>query len=111
MDADGKNQVNISNTSSNEYLPYWSPDGKEILFTSDRDSKNREIYLMKSDGSNVRRLTKNDMFEEVPTWSKDGSKILFTRQITEKIDTVVTNNGEIFIMDKDGSNEKGLQID
>jgi TolB protein len=108
MDEDGKNPVNISNHPSNDYLPCWSPDGKKIVFTSDRDSKNREIYSMNIDGSNVTRLTNNDFFEEVPTWSKDGSQILFTRQIFEFDDTVKISNGEIFIMDKDGNNEKRL---
>ncbi len=108
MDADGQNQINISNHASHDYLPCWSPDGKQILFTSARDNENREIYVMNSDGSNVMRLTNNDLFEEVPTWSKDGRKILFTRQLVEIIDTAKVTNGEIFIMDKDGKNEKRL---
>lgn len=108
MDADGKNQVNISNHPSNDYLPCWSPDGNKILFTSDRDHKNREIYVMNNDGSNLVRLTNNDLFEEVPSWSKDGKRILFTRQLVEIADTVKTTNGEIFVMDKDGKNEKRL---
>ena len=63
---------------------------------------------MNSDGSNLVRLTDNDLFEEVPTWSNDGEKILFTRQLVEMVDTLKTTNGEIFIMDKNGSNEKQL---
>jgi TolB protein len=107
MDADGKNQVNISNHPSNDYLPDWSPDGNKIVFTSDRDHKESEIYTMNQDGSGTVRITTNELFEEVPTWSVDGNKILFTRQILEQ-DSAQTSNGEIFMMDKNGKNEKRL---
>ncbi|MBV6429359.1 MAG: Protein TolB [Haliscomenobacter sp.] len=108
MDADGKNPINLSNHPSNDYLPCWSPDGKKIAFTSDRDHKSREIYTMNRDGSEIARLTSNDLFEEVPTWSMDSRKILFTRQIKEPGDTSHAANGEIFIMDANGKNEKRL---
>jgi hypothetical protein len=39
--------------------PAFTPDGKFILFTSDRDG-NREIYQMKADGSEQVRLTEED---------------------------------------------------
>ncbi|HUQ20690.1 MAG TPA: hypothetical protein VM099_13830 [Gemmatimonadaceae bacterium] len=57
--------------------PAWSPDGKRIAFTSDRDG-NSEIYVMNADGSNQVRLTNNPSPDESPTWSPEGSRIAFT---------------------------------
>ena len=38
------------------FLPAWSPDGKMLAFTSNRDG-NAEIYVVNRDGSNLRRVT------------------------------------------------------
>jgi TolB protein len=108
MNADGSQPVNLSNHPAHEYLPAWSPDAHLIAFTSDRDHKSREIYTMNSDGTNVKRLTFNTLFEEVPTWSRAGDQILFTRQIRTENDTTHAANGEIFIMDREGLNERQL---
>ena len=42
------------------YLPVFSPDGKQIAFMSGRDG-NTEIYAMNVDGSNLRRLTNHPL--------------------------------------------------
>ena len=38
-DADGGNQVNLTKNSAWDFYPRWSPDGKRVIFHSDRDSK------------------------------------------------------------------------
>ncbi len=107
MDGDGKKQTNISNHPSGDRVPYFSPDGKQVLFISDRDKKNGELYVMDADGKNVKRLTNNEYFEDAAGWSNDGKKIYFSRELRDLIDTSAKapGNGEIFVMDADGSNE------
>lgn len=105
---DGNHPVNLTRHPANDYLPSWSPDGRHILFSSNRDHEQGEIYRMNADGSGVLRLTHNAYFEEVPTWSPDGKQFLSTRQISEAGDTAEVPNGEIFLMDRDGKNEKWL---
>ncbi len=56
--------------------PTWSPNGRQIAFSSDRDG-NREIYVMDPDGTTVRRLTDHPAWDGHPYWSPDGSRILF----------------------------------
>lgn len=54
----------------------WSPDGKQIVFDSNRDGI-QEIYIMNSDGSNVKRLTYTKTAKYLPSISSDGKKVLF----------------------------------
>ncbi len=61
---------------ANNGFPYFSPDGRQIVFRSGRDG-NHEIYLMNSDGTNVRRLTDNEATDTMPSFSPDGKQIAF----------------------------------
>jgi len=81
--------------------PNWSPDGKMIVFESNRAGKKFEIYTMNDNGEKIKYLSHNKMNDETPRWSPDGSFIMFTRYLSE-------NNSEIFTMKSDGSNLKQL---
>ena len=56
----------------------YSPDGKSILFVSDRDA-GQQIYLMNSNGSDVRKISVGDGSYAKPSFSPDGTMIAFTR--------------------------------
>lgn len=56
--------------------PSWSPDGKRIAFTSNREGLTK-IFVMERDGSNVHRVTKDDRIESAPSWSPDGKSLAF----------------------------------
>jgi len=76
-----------------------SPDGKCLVFASDRDG-NQEIYTMGVDGKGQRRLTVNEAHDGSPSWSPDSKQIVF----------VSSRDGqrEIYIMNADGSNKRRL---
>lgn len=75
---DGSRKVNLTGgAAANNGFPYFSPDGRKIVFRSGRDG-NHEIYLMNSDGSGVRRLTDNEATDTMPSFSPDGREIAFT---------------------------------
>lgn len=88
--------VRLTHNSAIDSRPVWSPDGRSIAFSSNRDGM-YEIYVMDADGSNAKRLTNNLADDVNPTWSPDGHKILF--------DTERDGNGEIYVMDAGGGNQ------
>ncbi len=63
-----KGAINLTNNIANDRYPSWSPDGKKIVFASDRDF-NSEIYIMNADGTNQTRLTRNSIDDNQPAWS------------------------------------------
>ena len=57
----------LTDNDARDKYPHWSPDGKLILFESDRDG-NREIYVMNGDGSEPRRITNDPGKDADPHW-------------------------------------------
>lgn len=68
----------------------WSPDSRQLLFTSEKTGWN-QLYVLDAKTGGVRRLTEGaftvqspfeyDTREFSPTWSKDGKKIYFAARI------------------------------
>jgi len=56
--------------------PAWSPDGRQIAFSSKRDG-DFEIFIMDADGNNQVQLTANSASDGAPAWSPDGKNIAF----------------------------------
>ena len=69
VDVDGTNVVNLTehHPRGSHKLPRWSPDGKEILFVTDRDG-NQEVYVMNADGTNPVNLTNHPADDRSATW-------------------------------------------
>ena len=104
MDNHGGNQRNLTNNPADDREPSWSPDGKRIAFSSDRNDMggNRQIYVMDADGENRLNLTNNRGHTDgSPSWSPDGRRIVFA---TSRRDDA--GNMEIYVMDADGENPR-----
>jgi TolB protein len=82
--------------------PKYSPDGKQILFASDRETVDpltqQDLWVMPASGGKTRRLTNNLNNRESRGWSPDGRRIV-TQTVTDGV-------GQIVVMDADGRNQK-----
>jgi dipeptidyl aminopeptidase/acylaminoacyl peptidase len=63
--------------------PRWSPDGSQLAFTSNREGKTMQLYVMPLAGGEPRKLT--SLKEDVTqlAWSPDGATIAFVARVPD----------------------------
>jgi Tol biopolymer transport system component len=72
--SDGTGLRSITEGSSRESSPRWSPDGRRIAVESNRGAFNT-VWILNADGSGMRMLARSVGELAHPVWSSDGSKI------------------------------------
>jgi len=99
-----KNVKRISYVGRFNAAPRFSPDGKEIVFSSWVDNR-FDLYKIGSDGNNLVRLTKDFGSNEEAWFSPDGQFIVFTSQRVISAKKAVQN---VYIMNREGEIIKQL---
>jgi len=95
----------LSGGVSWESQPRYSPDGRLIAFTSDRDGGDN-IWVMDADGKNRRQVTRETYrLLNSPEWMPDGKYILARKHF---VDTRSLGAGEIWMYHLDGG--AGVQL-
>ena len=87
MDPDGTNKRQVTKNGSANFGPYFFPNGKRIIFSSNlHDEKGRDfdLYAIDSDGSNLERVTFFKGFDGFPMFSPDGKHIVFASNRNQK---------------------------
>jgi Tol biopolymer transport system component len=79
INANGSGVINLTNTPEiDEMYPKASPDGRMICFEAvvgkDRESKSRNVYMMKIDGTDRIKIEENAWY---PCWSPDCRYIAY----------------------------------
>ena len=65
--ANGGGRRQLTDNSTFERFPSYSPSGKRIAFSS-WDGHDSDIYTIKPDGSGNDQVTKNPVYEDNPCW-------------------------------------------
>lgn len=77
--GDGKPQRLTKNWAI-DVSPSWSPDGKSMVFVSDR-AGHPDLYILQPESEKIRRLTFEGSYNADPQWSPRGDGIVYVSRV------------------------------
>jgi Tol biopolymer transport system component len=83
MNADGSGKKQVTTTGASNFSPYFHPDGKRIIFSSNIETRGEggrpsfHLYLVGDDGTGLERLTTEGHFNSFPMFSPDGKRLVW----------------------------------
>ena len=76
-DENGQNVQRLTVNKARDVYPRFSPDGKWIAFSSERNG-NLDVFIIPSSGGTAKQLTTHSADDTVLGWSPDGKAVLFS---------------------------------
>jgi TolB protein len=87
MNADGTGLRQVTSLSGASFAPFFTPDGKKIIFSSNHHNpkgRDFELWLIGADGTGLERVTWNPTFDGFPMFSPDGARLVFASNRHQK---------------------------
>ena len=104
LGRDGQPLARLTTDPAEEFGCAFSPDGRQIAFTSKRDG-HAEVYVSNADGTEARRLTHHASARSLnPSWSPDGRSLAYYFETGDGQD-------QIHVMNADGSGDINVTND
>ncbi|MBC7865204.1 MAG: PD40 domain-containing protein [Bacteroidia bacterium] len=79
--VDGSDLKQITTLGKANWAPFFTPDGKQIIFSSNHNSKKGydfQLWLINIDGTGLEQVTTESVFNSFAMFSPDGKKISFS---------------------------------
>ncbi len=74
--ADGSDEHPLLASPDTDYDPVWAPDGRSIVFTSERTGS-ADLYRVNPDGSELTQLTTDPAYDDQAAFSPDSKQLVF----------------------------------
>ena len=124
MDADGSNVKQLTHELGYDGGPFWSYDGKKIVYRAEHPTTpaqiadykalyakglirpgNLEIWVMNADGSNKHQVTRNGAANFAPYWLPDGKRIVFA---SNQGNTQDPAGFDLYLINEDGTGQERI---
>ena len=92
--VDGGSGFNVTDNTTNDYTPSYSPNGKEIVYRGTGSSgRHNEIYTIKVSGGGRVQVTNNTTKDGEPSYSPSGKQIAYEGDDGQDKDIYTINAG------------------
>lgn len=108
VSSEGGEAKQITQHPAYDYMPVWSPDSKNIAFSSDRQG-NFDVFFVAKAGGSPKRLTYHSSNDAPYTFSPDGKQVIFLSTRLDHLNSIqfpYGGLGELYQVPAAGGREK-----